>query len=269
MTGAPVVGLVRRWAEDWLEAADPAVCDDLLAEDYSLAISGTVLGGPDGGGRDGYVRATVDGLLRPFPGATLAVHELVATDDAAGGLMTWRGTTPDGVPASWRVVAMFRAGDGRLTVSHCEEDYLARRRQLKDGTADDVPPVEDDPWSTPAVAPDPSAEDVVRAWLAAGDLTAAALDDGRPGEDPRLDDVAVEVLELFSAGSRVVFHAVLRGRYAGGLAGVPAAPAGAPPVGLGIAGLVTVAGGAVARGHVVRDRLGLRRTVIQNAKESV
>ncbi|WP_026910493.1 ester cyclase [Patulibacter minatonensis] len=262
-----VVDLVRRWATDWLEAADPAACEDLLADDYALAIGGLVLGGADGDGRDGYVRATVDGLLDRFPGATLTVHELVATEDRAAGLMTWSGTTPDGRVATWRVVAMFRAEDGRLAESRCEEDYLARRRQLKAGTTDPVPPATAAPWDVRPVPRDPAAEDAVRAWLATGELSGVAFDDGTgdddgdaadPATDPRPDDVRAEVLECFSAGPCVAFHAHLHGR----LRGAPA------DVVLHVAGLVTVEAGAVVTGHVVRDRLGLRRALTTHATET-
>ena len=86
-------------------------------------------------------------------------------------------------------------------------------------------------------------------------------DDGWRGEtDPiPLADAAVELDDIFSAGSRVAFHGTRRGRYGGGLEGLEDRE-GADAE-LHFAGLVDVAGGAVAGGRVVRDRLGLSRAL--------
>lgn len=234
----PLVALVRRWAVDWLGRGDPSVCEEILADGYALSIGGHRLEG-----RDAYVAATVEGLLERWPGVGLTIHELICNGDRAAARLTEHG--PDarsGQPASWRVVTLFAWDGERLTEGWAEEDYHARRRQLKSGSCDPIEPPAPAPWSTEAEPADPAAEEVLRTWLAAGDLSAAALDDGRDADlDFEPSDAHVD--DLFSAGDRVAFHGALHG-------------ADAP---LHLAGIVTVAEGEVVGGHVIRDRLGLQR----------
>jgi hypothetical protein len=64
-----------------------------------------------------------------------------------------------------------------------------------------------------------------------------------------------EISVLFSAGSRVAFHAVRRGP----LTGEDPRFVGDGEAMLHLAGVVQVAGGQVAGGRVIRDRLGLLR----------
>ena len=111
-------------------------------------------------------------------------------------------------------------------------------------------------WDTRSVPADPAAEAVVRGWLAAGDLAGVTVDDGRPAH--RL--VAAERTDigvLFSAGSLVAFHAVRHGP----LTGEDRRFSGDGEAMLHLAGVVRVAGGQVAGGRVIRDRLGLLRRV--------
>ena len=71
----PGVSLVRRWAVDWLAARNPAVCEEILAPEYSLLIGGFLLDG-----REAYVAGTLEQLDR-FPGLGLTVHEVMASAD--------------------------------------------------------------------------------------------------------------------------------------------------------------------------------------------
>ena len=77
----------------------------------------------------------------------------------------------------------------------------------------------------------------------------------RPG--PVLDVDAVEVNDLFSAGSRVAFHVTQRGRYRGGLAGAPDAAIGQAAA-LHCVGFARVEGGEVREVRAITDRLGMR-----------
>ena len=94
----------------------------------------------------------------------------------------------------------------------------------------------------------------MRGWLADGDLTGVTVDDGHPVH--RLVAAArTEISVLFSAESRVAFHAVRHGP----LTGEDPRFAGDGEAMLHLAGVVRVAGGQVAGGRVIRDRLGLQR----------
>lgn len=258
----PVVGLVRRWAVGWLNAADPAVVDEILPADYRILIGGHVLEG-----RDAYVAGTRAQMER-FPGLGLTVHELICAGDRVAVRFTLHGADArrDGRAASWCGVALFASDRARLTQCWAEEDYLSRRRQLSDGRCDPIELPAPAPWSTAPGQRDPRTEDVVREWLRRGDLTAATPDDGWLGHPapPLLAEASVEIHELFSAGNAVAFHARQSGRYVGGLndaeRGVETGAAGVP-ASHHLAGIVTVRDGAVAGGRIVRDRLGLARAL--------
>jgi SnoaL-like polyketide cyclase len=253
----PLVSVVRRWAVDWLNRADPSVCSEIMTPDYGILIGGFHLDG-----RDAYVAGTVNQLNR-FPGLGMTVHELISSGDRLALRFTEHGAAQklDWREAAWGGVALFRWDGRRLTECFAEEDYYSRRRQLASGQTDPIEPPATAPWNATAQDPDPAAEEVVHGWLARGDLSSVELDDGWLGHDValQLEDVTVELNELFSAGAKVAFHGVCRGRYVGGLDAVDAATG--QPVSLHVAGVVTVAEGEVATGRVIRDRLGLQRSL--------
>lgn len=253
----PLLGLVRRWAVDWLASADPTVCEEILSPTYRILIGGYVLDG-----RDDYVRGTVEQLSR-FPGLGLTVHEVVCSGEQAAVRFTEHGAAArlGWRPAAWQGVALFRSDGDHLVECFAEEDYWSRRRQLDSGVCDPIEPPAASPWTTVAGEPDPAAEATVRDWLERGELSGVILDDSWQGRDARiaLTDIHTELDALFSAGRQVAFHGVMRGRYAGGLGGEDR-NLGTPAV-LHLAGVVTAADGRVTNGHVVRDRLGLQRAL--------
>jgi hypothetical protein len=118
------------------------------------------------------------------------------------------------------------------------------------------------PWTEVPGERDAAAEQAVRAWLEAGgptgDGSGPVCDDGRGGRI--LDVRECEVRELFGTGGRVGFHAVQRGPYVGGLPDADAAVG--REVELSVVGLVRPEPGGGVSGHVVRDRLGLRRELV-------
>ena len=254
------LALVRRWAVEWLAAADPRVGEAILAPDYAISISGQLLDG-----REGYLAATL-GQLERFPGLGLTVHELIVAGDRVALRFTQHGASErrSGALAAWAGIALFAIDDGHLTRCWAEEDYLSRRRQLDSGPVDSIAAPATSPWTTTPRNPEAGAVEVVRGWLAAGALTAVACDEAPPGVSTpiQLEETSVEVDEIFAAGPRVAFHARRRGRYQGGLDGVPEAAHGRPAA-LDLAGILTVSGGAVQSGHIVRDRLGLARSLTE------
>jgi hypothetical protein len=255
--GHPLVGLMRRFCVDWLSRADPAVPGEIMAPEYSILIGGHTLAGRD----EQYVPGTMTQLQR-FPGLLISVQELFTTGEQVAMRFTEHGPSvaDDGQPAAWTGIGLFWWDGARLTRNVTEEDYHSRRRQLAARRSDPVDAPAPAPWSATPVDPDPTAEDAVRAWLAKGELTGVLLDDGWCGQPtpPLLDVDDVQVAELFSAGDRVAFHVVQSGRYRGGLPDTDGAEGRAAQ--LSAVGMVTAADGAVT-GHVVRDRVGLRRQV--------
>jgi hypothetical protein len=151
-----------------------------------------------------------------------------------------------------------------------EEDYAGRRRQLLSGVADPVEGPATAPWAAVPAEPDPAVERTLRRVLADGVPATLSADDAWAGEPtpPLLDVERVEVRDLFTAGDRAGFAVTEHGRYRGG-AGVPEELVGTP-ASLGSVGLVRVGDeavdGAGITGHVVRDRSGLRRALLESSR---
>ncbi|MCW2677092.1 MAG: hypothetical protein JWR70_2132 [Modestobacter sp.] len=248
----PLPALARRFAIDWLGRADAGVPPQIMVPGYQVHIAGVELDG-----LAAYTPATV-GQLQQFPGLQLTVHDLVHTGERLAMHFTEHGasTRHDLRGAAWTGVALFRWDGERLTENWTQEDYAARRRQLADGQPDVVGAPMVAPWTVPPAAPDPAAEDAVRAWLATAVPGADGVrwDDGRDGA--LIEPSGVAVADLFSAGDQVAFAATQTGAFLG----AGAVPAVDGPVRLGLAGLVSVAGGRVSGGVAVSDRLGLVRS---------
>lgn len=259
----PLVMLMRRFVVDWLDRSDPHACEAIMSPHYIAAVGGVRLVG-----RDDYVAATVE-QLQQFPGLLLTVHELFTSGEQVALRFTEHGGTADrGRAAAWTGIGIFTWDGSVLTANVTEEDYLARRRQLKTGQVDSVASPLVAPWAVMPEPPDRNAEDAVRRWLMdrheAGDPR-VQLDDAWTGQPtPALIDMeTVEIDTLFSAGRRVAFHATVCGTYQGGL-DVPPLPA-ATKLSLRFCGTVLVDEAGALSGHIVRDRAGLRRELIELA----
>lgn len=260
----PFVALMRTYCIDYTNSHDLSVCDSIMEPDYVVRISGMALE------RDTAYKPSVEQVFQRFPALGLVVHELATNGDRLVMRFSEHAATPDGGLACWAGIGLYDWNDTKLTGCRVEQDFWSQRRQLRTGAPDPLEPPHLDPWLTTVAEPsDPAAEAVVREWLAAGDL--AAADGGRiddaPAADhrPIVDAEDVEVLDLFSAGDRVAFHATLRGPYAGGLEGVD--HRGETAV-LDVAGLVTVAGGRIADVRAVTDRLGAWAALARRAGAS-
>ena len=252
------VELLRSFCQEWLDRADPAVPTRIMREDYEVHIGGVVLSG-----LSQYVPATL-GQLEDFSGLQISVHELVSNGSEMALRFTEHGASlkAGGRPAAWRGIALFWSDGVQLLRNVTEEDYTARRRQLIEGSADTVDAPAVAPWSTRVLAQRPEAEQQVRDWLVAGGLGDGSADliiDDGSASSPLLGVDSTTVLDLFSCGDAVGFRAVERGLYLGGL-GLPDSAEGAV-VSLTSVGLVRVAEGERIRGHLVRDRAGLRRAL--------
>lgn len=256
----PFVALMRRYCIDYTSRHDLSVCDDIMVPGYMLHMGVHVLTGRD----DAYKPAAA-AQFRQFPGLCLTVNEIICSGDRLALRFTEHGASArhDGARAAWGGIGLYRWDGQRLLENHVEQDYFARRRQLAEDAPDPVEPPAVAPWDTRSVPPDPAAEAAVRRWLAAGDLAGVTVDDRYPSR-PLIRTERIGVSALFSAGSRVAFHAVQHGP----LTGEDPRFAGDGEAMLHLAGVVSVAGGRVTGGRVIRDRLGLLRRLSRAAERA-
>jgi hypothetical protein len=267
----PFVALMRRYCIDYTARHDLTVCADIMDPGYTLH-----MGEYDLAGRDDAYKPAAAAQFRQFPGLCLTVNEIICSGDRLALRFTEHGASNrhEGARAAWGGIGLYRWDGQRLTENFVEQDYFSRRRQLAGDGPDPVELPAVAPWDTPAVAPDPAAEAVVRAWLDAGDFSGVTQDDGRDAHR-LIGPGKTEVSDLFSAGDQVAFRVVQHGPLAGEdprFGGAGAGSDGAVPRDAGhdgadrddwtrlhLAGVVRVAGGRVTGGRIIRDRLGLLR----------
>lgn len=265
----PFVALMRRYCIDYTSAHDQSVCDDIMSPEYRITISGRTMGMDD-------YREAVSAAFRRYPTLVLTVHELLLSGDRLAMRFSEHGAAaddPDHV-AVWPGISLYR-WDGRvLETCRVEQDFLTRDEQTADGRTAPLEPPHPDPWATTRdVAPDPAAEEVVRAWLAGLATDPAAVLGGegvvllgsdRP--DPLLTDATVTVDDLISAGPRVAAAVTVEGAYAGGLADLGDEHLGLRgPLPMTL--FADVADGRVVAARIVRDRWGLIRRVRRAARQ--
>jgi hypothetical protein len=253
----PFVALMRTYCIDYTNSHDQSLYEEIMEPDYVVHINGMDL-----------VRSTtysdaVTAIFDAAPGLGLVVHELVLNGDRLCMHFSEHGSFPAGdgrALACWRGIGLYKWNGRRLTENYVEQDYFAMQQQLATGGPHPLTPPHLDPWvTTERVPADPAAEDVVRDWLAKGDLAAAAtveIDDTRTGSpyEPLLDVEAVVVNDLFSAGSSVPFHVTLSGTYRGGLGPDLDGRRGQPAT-MHVAGIARVADGGVVDVEAVTTRM--------------
>jgi hypothetical protein len=246
----PFVALMRRYCIDYTSSHDQGVCDEIMAPEYVVHISGFDLP------RDAAYKPAVARVFERFPGLQLQVHELVTNGERLAMRFSEHGAATDagGRLAAWGGIGLYRWNGKQLLENFVEQDFLAQEEQLATGVPAPLESPHLDPWlGTRAEAASPEAEAAVRAWLAKGDLqdAAEAVIDGswyRGLESWPLAVESVEVNDLFSAGARVAFHVTQRGRQRGG----------SRAAALRCVGLARAEGGEVRSVRVISDRLGMR-----------
>jgi hypothetical protein len=247
--------LLRGFCVNWIAGADEQAAATFLAPDYTAHVGGVTFTG-----LENYIPAVL-GQLTSYPGLGLSVHEVMLSEEGIAMVFTEHGATTDGVVAAWRGVGLFLGDDAHLIENWTEEDYYARRRQLESTIPDAVPAPATAPWATPFVGANEAMRSLVLAWLESGlaESTSTVTLDDNLDNAALLDQDAITVNCILSSGSRVAFQANLSGTFLGGL-GVDDTMIGAR-ASMGIAGLVSVESDGSISGQVVRDRLGLRRTL--------
>jgi hypothetical protein len=249
----PFVALMRRYCVDYTNSHDLGVCDDIMEPEYVVHIAGMSLV------RDPAYKPAVEFVFARFPGLGLAVHEILTNGERLAMRFSEHAASSEGGLCCWAGISLYRWNGTKLTECRVEQDFLARQRQLASGRPDPLEPPHLDPWTTTrAVARDPAAERTAGEWLRAGDLGGAAsgrIDDADVASfEPVVEPTHVEILDLFSAGPRVAFHASVGGRYRGGLP--DAEEHRGSDARLDLAGIATVAGSKIANVRIVTDRLG-------------
>lgn len=269
--GQPVLsapaGLLRGFACDFLTCHDATAAARIMHPAYGLTIGAHRFAGRDAA----YLPATV-AQLDQFPGLCVTVHDVMLGTEAVAMRFTEHGVSRrHGRAAAWGGITLFKIDAGRLVEGWADEDYFARKRQLAGGPCDAVRPPHPAPWDEPVEAPSTGAGTIARRWLSTPDAFGAAGRAGRPGPVEEIcaggpsfaDLIAVDAFEvdaLFSAGHRVAFRAVGRGRYAGGFADVARSRVG-EAIEISVTGLLTVADDLVAHAQIAFDRLGLHRSL--------
>jgi hypothetical protein len=252
--------LLRAFAVDFLTAHETAAVERIMDPAYRLSIGGHVFDGRDGS----YLPVTA-AQLDQFPGLCVTCHDVVLSPDAVAMRFTEHGVSVrEARASSWGGVTVFRIEGGRLRHGWAEEDYFARKRQLKSGVGDAILPPHPAPWDQPVLAPNQETEAVLRAWLGDPRWILEGIEE-ISAEGPRLTELvtptSIEVNTLFSAGPRAAFHAVVMGSYRGGFPDIDPAKEGTASV-LRIAGIADIIDGAAARIQVCGDRLGLHRQLL-------
>jgi hypothetical protein len=263
----PFVALMRRYCIDYTNSHDQSVCDEIMAPEYVVHISGFDLP------RDAAYKPAVSQVFARFPGLQLQVHEFVTNGERLAMRFSEHGAAVDAGArlAAWGGIGLYRWNGRQLLENFVEQDFLAQEEQLATGVPAPLEAPHLDPWlGTRAEPPSAEAESAARSWLAKGELRAAAnaVIDGSwyaPGAASPLEVEAVEVNDLFSAGARVAFHVTQRGRYRGGLPGADAAWTGRAAA-LRCVGLARVEGGEVRAVRAITDRLGLRAALARDAR---
>ncbi len=262
----PLARLLRGFAVEFLTCHDPAAAERIMTPDYRLHIGGVVFDGRD----TEYLPAT-RAQLEQFPGLCVTVHDVILGENACAMRFTEHGASlrDGGRLASWRGITMFRTDGERLQRGWAEEDYLARKRQLSGGSFDAVEPPHPAPWDQLPAAADAGAEAVATAWISGTRAVADHPLESRPDapEPPAsvLIDASDTVVDmLFSAGSRVAFHATHHGVYRGGFPDIPAERIGTH-ASLRIAGMLDTRDGEVVEARIFADKLGLYRALRQRS----
>ena len=256
----PGVKLARRWVVDYFNAHNEAAAREFIAPDYALEIGDHVFDG-----RDTRWLPAVAQQFAQFPGMGMTVHQVIAgSGDKADRVALWfseHGAAggAGGPVAVWSGVGIYRAQGDRLVGCCAQEDYFTRSRQLRSGQTDPLDSPCPAPWDTVALGADHAAEAVVAAWLQGSwprAESAVRVDDEHlTGQVLTFEVVSTELVDVFSSGPHVAFHARQQGRYRGGLSGLPGRDRLEP---LHVNGIVRVQQGAVVGGRVIRDRGGLK-----------
>ena len=161
----PLTALLRRFAVDFLTGQSWQALGDIMAADYRLDVGGHTIAG-----REEQYRPAMRTQFDLFPGLCVTVHDVVVGEAAIAMRFTEHGASrrDAGQRAAWQGVSLFRVEAGQLQTGWAEEDYIARKRQLRTGVCDPIEPPHAAPWDVRSKGVDLVAEAVARHWLLSG-----------------------------------------------------------------------------------------------------
>ena len=99
----PIVALMRRYCDGFVNAQDPSMCASLMSDDYELRLAGREFIGR----AEGYEPA-VGPLFAQFPDLTVTMHEMLTDGSRLATRFTLRGTSTrhGGNSSAWGGVAI-------------------------------------------------------------------------------------------------------------------------------------------------------------------
>ncbi len=252
------VALMRRYVYDYTNRQDFTACDEIMVPGYTLH-----MGTYDLAGRDSQYKPATTKQFEQFPGLCLTVNEIITNGSRLSLRFSEHGASRrhNGALASWGGIGLYKWDGERLTENYVEQDYFSRREQLSSGQPKPVESPAIAPWDTKAQPENSAAESIVRKLLTDGDLAATpgvVFDDTWTGAPLQriLEPDGAAIDDLFSAGDQVAFRITQSGRV---LRDFADAELVGRPAQLHMTGILTVRGGRVSAGRVIRDRLGLHR----------
>jgi hypothetical protein len=259
--GPAFVRLMKHYVLDYTNRNDQSQTPAIMESDYLLRMGEHRLRG-----RDTEYHAATAKQMNQFPHLCLTVHEIVTSGQRLVMRFSEHGSSRlhDNRLCAWGGIGLYEWNGSKLVSNHVEQDYMARRRQLRTGVPDQVDHPALAPWNVVARAADARAEAVARKWLDSGLLAATPgvlVDDhwASPTPSPLVAQSHVTLNDFFSCGSTIAFHLTQHGSL------IPdeevIGPAGAA-VKLHMAGLVHVVQGEVASGRIIRNRLDLARQFV-------
>ena len=260
------IQLARRWVVDYFNAQNADAARTFIAPEYQLEIGDHLFAG-----RDTQWLPAVAQQFAQFPGMGMTVHQIMAgSADKADRVAVWfseHGAAggPSGPVATWSGVGIYQA-KGEVLVACCaQEDYFTRGRQLRQKVTDPVDAPDPAPWDTMPMGSNPAAESVVRDWLTHSwphSQPQVRVDDEHiTGQHMVFDVHSVDILDIFSSGEHVAFHAGQHGIYR---CGVPSLVQRDRVEKLQVNGMLKVQHGLVQSGRVIRDRGGLKARLMKD-----
>jgi predicted ester cyclase len=125
--------IARRWHEEMINGANPAVADEIAASDI-IHHAGTL---PDGVGTEA-VKFVLDVLLTGFPDVQHTIEQVLS--DGEFVVIRWQadgthagefqGYAPTNKPVTWTGVNIYRFACGKIAEEWTEVDGLGRLQQL-------------------------------------------------------------------------------------------------------------------------------------------
>lgn len=252
--------LMKHYVLDYTNRNDQSQTPAIMEADYVLRMGDYFVRG-----RDTEYHAATAKQMEQFPNLCLTVHEIATSGERLVMRFSEHGRSRahDNRGCAWSGIGLYKWNGKKLVMNHVEQDYLARKRQLRTGIPDLVDHPALSPWNTAAEAPDLDAESVVKTWLESGALAqtpGVLLDDQWTGiaASPLVAQSHVEINDFFSCGKAVAFHLTQHG---GLIPEDDVVGEAGTPVRLHMAGLVHVENDEVRRGRIVRNRLDLIRSL--------